>query len=233
MVAVMSLAFLSHVSAFAILLATLGALVVLYWLFGGPALRAPARWIALAAAVAVLGSVGAYYGHFGDVYKRARRVRAESVSAPAPALPAAGDARETGRAAKYAVATPLRVRVTDALTLTREAIGWPILLLAAVGAWRFVVTRTRDRLLFAVMAWAAAYLVFLGVALMRVDVQYQRYSFEFVGRVAFATYPAAVILAAQGAVWAWRAGTPARLASVALLLSAVVVAVQGWLGWIQ
>jgi hypothetical protein len=233
MVAVMSLAFLSHVSAFAILLVTLGVLVVLYWFFGGSALRAPARWIALAAAVAVLCSIGAYYGHFGEVYKRARRVRAESVAVPAPDPPGVSDARETGRAAKYAVATPFRVRLTDALTLTREAIGWPILLLAAIGAWRFGVVRTRDRLLFAVMAWGAAYLVFLGVALMRVDVQYQRYSYEFVGRVAFATYPAAVILAAQGAVWAWRAGTALRLASAALLLSAVVVGVQGWLGWIQ
>ena len=233
MVAVMSLAFLSHVSTFAILLMTLGALVVLYWFVGGPALRAPARWIALAAAVAVLCSVGTYYGHFGEVYNRARRVRAESVAVPAPDPAGASDAGVTGRAAKYAVATPLGVRTTDALTLTREAIGWPILLLAAIGAWRFGVARTRDRLLCAVLAWGAAYLVFLGVALMRVDVQYQRYSYEFVGRVAFATYPAVVILAAQGAVWAWRAGTAPRIAAAALLLSAVAVGVQGWLGWIR
>jgi hypothetical protein len=167
------------------------------------------------------------------VYKRARRVRAESVSTPAAPAPPAATAGETGLAAKYAVATPLHVRAADALTLTRQAIGWPILLLAAVGAWRFGVARTRDRLLCAVLAWGAAYLVFLGVALMRVDVQYQRYSYEFVGRVAFATYPAAAILAGQGAAWAWRAGTVARLASAALLLSAVIVGMQGWLGWIR
>jgi heme A synthase len=42
-----------------------------------------------------------------------------------------------------------------------------------------------------------------------------------------------VILAAQGGVWGWRAGTAPRLATAALLLSAVVVGVQGWLGWIR
>ena len=52
---------------------------------------------------------------------------------------------------------------------------------------------------------------------MRVDVQYERYSLEFVGRVVYATSPAFVILAAHGAMWAWRANIPTRFASAALV----------------
>ena len=54
---------------------------------------------------------------------------------------------------------------------------------------------------------------------MRVDVQYQRYSLEFVGRVVYATSPAFVILAAHGAMWAWRENIPTRFASATLVAS--------------
>jgi hypothetical protein len=64
------------------------------------------------------------------------------------------------------------------------------------------------------------------------DVRYQQDAFEFIGRVEHATCPVAVILAAYGAIWAWRAGTVARLASSALLVAAVVAAVRVWAQWL-
>lgn len=223
--AIVSLAFLSHVSTFAILAVTLVALATCYWTVGGPALRTPARRILLATGVAVLLSLVAYYGHFGEVYKQAFRVRADA--APTAVAP---NAVQPGQPPAL---PSLPGRTLEAMNLTGQAIGWPVLLLAAAGAWRFIATGTRDRLACAVIAWAVAYAAFLGVGLMRVDAQYQRYSFEFVGRVAFATCPAAALLAAYGVVWAWRAGVIARIGSIALLLLTIAGAVTAWLGWIR
>ncbi len=94
-------------------------------------------------------------------------------------------------------------------------IGWPILLLAIVGAWRSVVDRSYDRATLAVMAWTVACAVFLAVAVMRVDAPFQRYAAEFFGRVLLATFPAAVLLAARATGWAWKHGVP--LACVGVL----------------
>ncbi len=69
-------------------------------------------------------------------------------------------------------------------------------------AWR---AGWRDRLSLAVGAWALAFVAFmmLGIA-APVDAANQRYAVEFVGRAVYATYPAAVLLAARGGAWAWR-----------------------------
>ncbi len=221
--ALIALALLSHVSTFAILAFTLAALAGAYWVLGGPALRTPARRILVATGVAVILSVAVYYGHFGEVYQRALRVRAQT------AAPAAPQAAPAGRQAIPSFAG----RALEAASITAQAVGWPVLLLAAAGAWRFRTAGTHDRLTCAVIAWALAFLVFVAVGLMRVDAQYQRYSFEFVGRVAFATYPAAAILAAYGAVWGWRAGGIARVGSGALMLATIGLAVRGWIGWVE
>jgi hypothetical protein len=222
--ALIALAMLSHVSTFAILAFTLVSLAAAYWVLGGPALRTPARRILLATAIAVVVSVGGYYGHFADVYQRALHVRAATQAAAARAAP---DPSGPGHAAPS-----LPGRTMEAMRITTQAIGWPLLLLAGLGAWRFTATRRRDRLACAVIAWGAAFVVFVAVGLMRVDPRFQRYSFEFVGRVAFATYPAAAVLAGYGAVWAWRAGMTARVGSAAVLLAAIALAVREWIGWL-
>ncbi len=223
--AVTAVAFLSHVSTFAILTVTLVVLAALYHWRGGPALRSPARRVLAATAVAALLSVALYYGHFTEVYQRALRVRATATSTQVPATAPAP-------AAPQNIPT-LAGRTVEAMRLTVQAVGWPLLLLAALGVRPFWRGGSRDRLACAVGAWSVACLVFLSVGLMRVDPQYQRYSFEFVGRVAFATYPAAAVLGGYGAVWAWRAGRVARIASAGLLLSAIIVGARSWLRWLQ
>jgi hypothetical protein len=169
-----------------------------------------------------------YYGHFGEVYRTALRVRAHTTATQSQTGTAAPAQASPARAA-----LPLQARLTNALTFTVAAIGWPILILAAAGIWRLWADEVRDRGVFLVAAWGVAALVFLGIALMRVDAPFQRYAAEFFGRVLFATYPAAVMLAARSAAWAWRAGLAPRIASAVVLLCAVVVGVQHWLGWIQ
>ena len=230
-IALTAWAMLCHVSTFATLFVTLTVTAVFYWVAGGPALRAPAKRIVAATIIAAVIAVAAYYGHFGDVYRDALRVRAQAAATPVPPPPADSPARE-GQL-KYRTFTPLYVRVADALVLSARSLGWPLLLMAAAGAWRAWLQVPRDRLLCAVLAWIVTYLVFFSVGVMRVDTQYQRYAYEFVGRATFATYPAAVILAAYGAAWAWRAGGGLRVASAALLFAAIVVGVQNWLQWIQ
>jgi hypothetical protein len=224
-------AFLCHVSTVATLMTTVAITLGLYRVAGGPALRGPARRALVATLAAAVLSVAVYYGHFGDVYRNALRLRAQGAAVEATAPPAASE--PSGGSSKYRTFTPLPVRVRDAAALTIRSVGWPILVLAGGGAWQLWRRRGRDRLVFAVLGWTATYLVFLAVALMRVDTQYQRYSYEFVGRLTYATYPAAVLLAALGAAWAWRAGRVARVASAALLLAAVAVGVRNWLSWLQ
>jgi hypothetical protein len=227
-------AFLCHVSTVATLLTTLTITACLYWWFGGPALKAPAQRVLVATIFAAVLSIVAYYGHFGTVYSNALRLRTQRTSQAAveAAKPAAKEG-QSGVATRYRTFTPLPVRVRDALALTAGSIGWPILMLAGVGAWRLWIQGARDRLVYAVLAWTVTYLIFLAVAVMRVDMQFQRYSYEFVGRLTFATYPAAIVLAGYGAAWAWRTGRVARIASVGLLLSAVVVGIRNWLTWLQ
>jgi hypothetical protein len=220
-----ALAFLSHVSTFALLGVTLTALTLFYWWSGGATLSRTAWTIAGATLVAALLAVVIYYGHFTEVYRTALRVR----SAPAAQGP-------EGPAVPTVPAAPpisLGDRVGNALTFTVAAIGWPILVLAGIGVWRVWAERLRDRAVYVIAAWAVAYVAFLGVAVMRVDAPFQRYAAEFFGRVLFATYPAAVMLAACGSAWAWRAGWAGRGVTVVLLGAAVRLGVQHWAGWFQ
>jgi hypothetical protein len=218
-----SLALLSHVSTFAILLVTLGALALLWWMFGGPELRRPAYALMLTTAIAVLFSVVTYWGHFGDVYKNALRVRSAqaSAAAPVPAAPEQRNERGTGSGA----------RTIATLGMVRLSLGWPILLLAAGGTWSVSRRGWRDPLVPTLAAWGVAFVLFLGVGLMRVEAQFERYSLEFVTRVAYAASPAAAVLAAAGAAWAWRAGLALRILAIAVLLWAVAVGLEQWTAW--
>jgi hypothetical protein len=66
---------------------------------------------------------------------------------------------------------------------------------------------------------------------IRVDAPFQRYAAEFFGRVLLATFPAAVLLAARAAAWAWNRGMPARVVSALLVVGAVILGIQSWMEW--
>jgi hypothetical protein len=228
-----SLALLSHVSTFATLLVTLSALAVLFWRAGGATLLVPARALLLALVAAVAIAITTYYGHFGDVYLKALRVRggeapiAAQAQAPPNETPRADLAAE-GRAR----GTGLGVRTAGSLRLVAESLGWPILLMAVAGLWR-VSRQARDALVLALCAWGVAFVVFLGVGLMPVESQFERYSLEFVSRVAYAACPAAAILAGAGAAWGWRSGWALRAVSVVLLTLAMIVGLRQWIAWLR
>jgi hypothetical protein len=220
-----TLAFLSHVSTFALLVTTLTALVILYRWRGERELHRTA-WLVFAITIAgALVAVVLYYGHFGDVYRTALRVRANNAVTQAqpetPDVPVAAPTQPRS----------LGSRIADALTFAAGTIGWPVLILALAGVIQLSIDRARDRATLAIGAWTVAGAAFLGVAVMRVDAPFQRYAAEFFGRVLLATYPAAVLLAARGAAWGWRVGQPTRIGSFVLVCGAIALGVQAWLGW--
>lgn len=212
--AVAAIALLSHVSTFALLLTTLVALAAAYWRIGGRALRPAGLAVGIAAVAAAVLAVAMYYGHFIEVYRHLNRAAAE------PGV--------------SATVTTIGARLAGALALSVSDVGWPLLILAGAGAWRSIISRGRDRLTCALAAYALTYAVFLAFGIVvPVGASLQRYVVEFISRVDYATYPAAVVLAARGAAWAWRAGPIGRATSSMLVAWSVATGVIRWLEWFR
>jgi hypothetical protein len=220
---VCTLALVSHVSTFALLAATLLALAVVEWLAGGEEMRRAARTLLIATLASSAIAVAGYYGHFMDVYKDALRVRTGAAAAAAP-VPAPSEIRGQ-------TAASLPMRVADSVQRSGTWVGWPLLILGAVGGWRIARERRRDAATLVVVACAAAYVVFVGVAVMRVQPAYQRYTVEFVSRVVLGTSPALLLLAGAGASYGLRRGVIGRIATAALIAAAWVIAARAWMLW--
>jgi hypothetical protein len=186
-------------------------------------------------AISAAASVLIYWGHFGDVFRlqidRARAAvssTAEAGGAPArtraPADPSAMGERTIS----------LGGRVRMMLDQTLDGVGWPILLLALVGLWRAFADDGGGRLDLAIAGWAIVWLVFISAGvLLPGNKGYQQDAYEFIARVVHAAVPAAVLLAARGATWLWRADARSRAASMALLAWAVVTGVRAWTSWLS
>jgi hypothetical protein len=231
---------LSHVTTFALLLVTVTALAALYRSRGGESLRRPARAVAFAALLAVVLSVGVYYGHFVEAYESAWRARTAQVGvAPPPGRPAADEPRadasvSSGADRPLAGANSSRLSgAAEGLRLSAEAVGWPVVGLGVLGLWRLGGRPRQDRLRLGVGAWGAAYALFFlfGVFASGGGVQ-QRYAAEFMARAVHACSPAIVVLGALGGAWAWRSGMVWRVVGVSALLLAAVGAARTWIGWL-
>jgi hypothetical protein len=226
--AIATFALLSHVSVFGLLLATLVSTAVFYRWLGGTALAFPARLIFLAGALAAVLAVAIYYGHFTDAYRSLERTSA-SAAEPPPAGGTAAVAPAPGGTAARSVAS----RVAAAADQSRFDLGWPVIVLALIGAGRLIFARQRDRLTCAICGWVVTYLAFLTVSVLApVNVGFERYATEFMNRVDLSTYPAAVLLAACGAGWLWNAGTVLRALAIASLGWAFNVGARPWMGWL-
>ena len=131
-------------------------------------------------------------------------------------------------------AKPRHERLLKAAQLAVTSFGWPIALMAAVGAIALWAGRTRDQVTLLAAACGLVYVGFVSVSAMApIEPRFQRYSEEFISRVNFAVMPVAVVLAARGVVWAWRVNLAARAASIGVLAAALIVAAQVWLVWIR
>ena len=229
-------AFLSHVSTFPLLAAAMIGVAVMFGWRGIPLRRAGAA-MALIAVAAAATSVLAYYGHFTEVYRSLDRVTGRAAAArPAPPAPPQetpdGDMDPTLATTRGAPTPPRLVRLTTALDVGRRALGIPLLLLAAAGAWRITTSRRREPLGLALTGWGGAAVLFVAVSIVQpVEPRFYRYVVEFIGRVYYATWPAVVLLAGVGAAWAWRAGPLTRIAALTVIAWAVVTGGLRWAAW--
>jgi hypothetical protein len=231
--AIAALAFLSHVGIFPLLLAVLiGAAAGYAWL-GTAALRPAAKVVAASAVLAAVFSVVVYYGHFGDAYRTLARVRAQPAAA-ATAAPAADSAPAPGaRAGRQVEALSPGERVLSAAHLAVSAFGWPLLALAAAGAWVWAVGGWRDPLGLVIAATLGAAVVFeAGSVAAPVAPAFWRYTAEFISRVNFVAVPALVILAGRAAAAGWARGGLARAAAAIGAALAVARGAAAWLDWI-
>jgi hypothetical protein len=231
--AVLTLGLVSHVSTFTLLLAVVGLTAVGFLLLGRGVLTREALVIVVATAVAVLLAFGLYYRHFTDVYREAvtRVLSPAATTAPAPRVPGA-----TGQVAALTRPLAWSERASDALRQSIDAVGWPMLVLAAIGASRAWRRGLRDRLSIVVLSWLGVWVLFVVAGtLTRVDTQYQRYASEFIGRVNLATFPAVVVLAASGLTWLWtcrgRLAWWSRGVAVVLGASTAAIGIHFWLNW--
>lgn len=199
---VLTAAFLSHTSTFAIL-AVCGLVVsVLFVWKGGPALRLPATAVAAATGVAIVLAVVLYYAHFGASY-RAEFARLGSETA-------SGAADAGGRSAwERAAAVPRYLHIY---------LGTPLLILSVAGAtdrWR---RGSRDRLTLAVAGWVMTCALYLLVGVLTpLDMRYY-----------LAVIPALALLAAGGASWWWRDGGATRILAALLLIWIVWTGIETW-----
>jgi hypothetical protein len=216
-----ALAFLSHVSTIALLACTLLALAVLYWWRGGAGGRLAGAILVAIVLVAGVVSFALYYGHFTDVYVQALRIRA----------PAAVTAASPGPAAQTAPALSLSGRLREAVRVADMSFGLPLILLAAIGAGRMRTRPRGDPIALLAAACAIAFVVFVGVGVMRVNPAFQRYAAEFITRVALAVSPGAIVLAAAGAAWALRGPAVSKLAAVMLMGWSIAIGVARWMAW--
>ncbi|MEO7271175.1 MAG: hypothetical protein ABIX28_03070 [Vicinamibacterales bacterium] len=200
--AVVTAAFLSHTSTFAILSVACATVAVLFWWRGDSARRADAAGIAVALLVAVALAVVLYYAHFGETYRtQLSRIGAET----AAAAPDAG-----GRG--------IATRLSSVPRYLWLYFGVPVLVLAAGGLKAWLRRPSHRRLSLAVGGWGLACLAFLVVGIVTpVDMRYY-----------LAAIPAAAIVAGLGASEGWSAGGYLRAASGALLAWAMLEGVSGW-----
>jgi hypothetical protein len=198
----LSAAFLSHTSTFAILSGCGLLIAVLFVWRGGPALRSPGKAIAVATAIGIVLAAALYYAHFVTTYQTELSRLGSETAAAAP------DAGGRGAWAR-AIAVPRYLHIY---------LGTPLLVLAAAGTidrWR---RGSRDRLTLAIAAWVLTCVLYLIVGILTpLDMRYY-----------LAVIPALALLAALGASWWWRAGGTRRIAAALLLAWIVWTGIGTW-----
>jgi hypothetical protein len=198
---VMSAAFMSHTSTFALLLPAAFLVAMSFAWKGGPALKSPAAAVALGATVAALIAFALYYRHFGEIYRAEwTRISAET----AANAPDAG-----GRTAVD--------RLVDVPRQLNLMFGLPVLFLTAIGVFHLVARSARDRLALTLLGWTVSCVMFFIIGVITpVDMRYY-----------LAAIPAVAIAAAAGASWMWTTGGTGRGAALVLLVGAALIGVAG------
>jgi hypothetical protein len=200
--AILTTAFLSHTSTFAILAVACFVTAVLFWWRGSTALRPAARAVAVALALAVVLAVTLYYAHFMETYRtELSRIGSET----ATAAPDAGG----------------RGILTRLLSVPRYLylyFGLPTMVLTAWGGRALWRRAAADRLTLSILGWSLACVAFLALGILTpVDMRYY-----------LASIPVLAVLAGYGASAGWSTGGLARAAAGVLLGWGLIEGVRGW-----
>jgi hypothetical protein len=208
---------------------------VMTWWRGGREFSAPARSIVLAAMIALASSVVLYYGRpeFFDAYRSIAATAPEHGATADPVI-SAEEARATRLEGGAIPVMRMSARIGHAVGLAGDALSWPIVILACVGGWRVFARMTADRLTWTLSAWVLVAVLFCGLGIVLPGpFGHQRQAIEFIARALYAGGPAVLVLAAAGAVWAWRAGATRRWAAALGVAWASVIAGRLWITWIR
>ena len=196
---VLTFAFVSHTSTFAVVSAAAIAIAALFLLSGNAELRRTGILASIAVAVAIIAAILLYYAHFTDTY----RTEWARIS------------RETANAAPDAGGRGIAQRAASVPRYLYLYYGIPLLILTA---WGLALMRRWDRLTLTVAGWSVACCAFLVLGLVTpVDMRY------------YLTAIPALAVAAGGAVeYGWARGGGARWAAAALVMWAAVGGVETW-----
>jgi hypothetical protein len=196
---VLTFAFVSHTSTFAVVSAAAVAIAALFLLSGNVELRRAGILAGAAIGVATIGAVLLYYAHFTDTY----RTEWARIS------------RETASAAPDAGGRGIAQRVSSVPRYVYLYYGIPLIALAA---WGVTSMRRRDQVTLAVAGWSAACLAFLVLGLLTpVDMRYY-----------LTAIPAIAIAAGAAVEYGWARAGLARLTVVILGAWAAVVGLETW-----
>jgi hypothetical protein len=227
-----SLACLSHVGLFPLLLAMMGATAAVYWWRGAVALRPASLAIVGAAALAAVVSVVLYYGHFPESYRTLQKLKPGVAAESAQTEPAA-PANAADTLPRVLPARSTLERLARTVVIAALSFGWAVLALAIVGAVALWHSRARDQVTLLAAACLATSAVFVvASAVTPIEPRFQRYAEEFISRVNFAVVPIVAMLAARGVTWAWPRHVAWRMAALTLGAAAAVTGAEGWLTWL-
>ena len=199
---ILTYAFVSHTSTFAVVSVAGAMIAALFLLSANPELRRTGVTAAIGVGVAVLAAVLLYYAHFGETY-RTEWARISS---------------ETAAAAPDAGGRGIAQRIASVPRYVYLYFGIPLLVLAAWGL--MLLRKRRDQLTVATIGWSCACLAFLVLGLLTpVDMRYY-----------LTAIPALAVAGGIGAAYGWACGGATRVLAAALLAWAALVGVETWWG---
>jgi hypothetical protein len=199
---VLTAAFLSHTSTFAVLSVACLTTVVLYWRYGGQALRPSTRALTLSVVIAIVLAVVSYYAYYLETY----RTQLSRI------------ATETATGAPDAAGRGILERLLGVPRDLYVHVGIPTLILTAWGARSLWRAWRSDRLTLSILGWTLACAVFLVIGIAT-PVQMRYY---------LASIPVFAVVAGLGASAGWSVGGSQRAVAAALLAWGLVEGVRGW-----
>jgi hypothetical protein len=217
-------ALLSHISTAILLGATLVLVAGAFATIGGQALRSAAVGLAISAALAASVSVFVYYRHFEEVFVTAwNRVGQSSTTMPTDAQVQQSEGQQP---------VPISRRAQVAGREALRSFGWPIVLLAALGAFTLRKEDLSTPLGCVLLAWTVVWIgATASTVVTRVGPEFERYAVEFLGRVNLATYPALAIVGGRAMSVGAAPVVGMRVAARVLVASALLIGCRAWLGW--